>query len=213
MSANKVVVPQQSSPEQSTAQGSPSEAEAAGSVSKAGAQSLASGVSGAHLPVVTIEMIPIPASPSQIAQSGKASQNEQESGQSNAQSIGQSSGQESGQQTGKTGQQSEQESGKNGQQSEQSGQTEQQTGQQSEKSGQSGQQGTTSPLSFNNGTARGTPSGTGLASPSGTVPASQGPGTGRPAQSSPQEFKGAASRVGGSLLGAIAAVAAILLLL
>ena len=139
-------------------------------MSKAGAQALANGVAGAHIPVVTMEIIPIPESASQIAESGKASQ--------------------SGEQGG----------GQNGQQS----------GQQS---GQSGQQGNSAPLSANNGTAPVSPSGTISTSPSGTAPASQGAGNGSSASSSPKEFKGAASRVVGSLFGVIAASAALLLLL
>ena len=44
------------------AQSSPPEEGAAGSVLKAGTQALASDVSGAHIPVVTMEFVPIEAS-------------------------------------------------------------------------------------------------------------------------------------------------------
>ena len=156
------------------AQGSPSEEGAAGSVSKAGAQALASGVAGGHIPVVTMEIVPIPEISGEIAQSGKAGQNGKPSGQTNEQEIGQQNQQQGGQ--------------------------------------QSGQQGNSASLAFNNGTAPVSSLGTFSTGPSGTASASQGIGSGSPANSSQKEFKGAASRIGGSFFGIIAAFAVILLL-
>ena len=46
-------------------------------MSKSGAQALVSGVSEAHIPIVIMGIIPVPETPSQIAQSGKASYSEQ----------------------------------------------------------------------------------------------------------------------------------------
>lgn len=79
-SGNKAAVPQQSSLEQSMAQDNPLEVGAVEPVSKAGAQALVSDVFVAHIPIVAMEIIPVPQTPGQIAQSGKASRSGQESG-------------------------------------------------------------------------------------------------------------------------------------
>lgn len=215
---------QQSSPEQSTGQGNPSEAGAAGPISKAVTQTVASGVAGAHPSVVTLEIIPVPQSPSQVAHSGNLagsvtgahlpvvtmeiipvpqspsqvaqSGKDNQSGSSVAQTSEQSTGYSNGQETGH-----------------QSGQSGKQIGQQiGQQSGQSGQQSNNIVLPIKNGTAPVSPSGTVSSRPSVTAPASQGAGSGSPIQSSPTEFKGTAGRVGGSLFGVIAVSAAILLL-
>lgn len=200
---------QQSSPEQSTGQGNPSEAGAAGPISKAVTQTVASGVAGAHPSVVTLEIIPVPQSPSQVAHSGNLagsvtgahlpvvtmeiipvpqspsqvaqSGKDNQSGSSVAQTSEQSTGYSNGQETG-------------------------------HQSGQSGQQSNNIVLPIKNGTVPVSPSGTVSSRPSVTAPASQGTGSGSPIQSSPTEFKGTAGRVGGSLFGVIAVSAAILLL-
>ena len=223
---------QQSSPQQSTGQNNPSEAGAAASNSGAGIQTLVSGVAGAHHPVVTMEIIPIPQNPSQVAHSGNLagsvtgvhlpvvtmeiipvpqspsqvaqSGKANQSGPPGAQSTGQATGQAKGQES----EHQSEESGKgSGQQNGQ--QNGQQIGQQS---GQSGTQSNNVGLPIKNGTAPVSPSGTVSARPSITAPASQGAGNGSPIQSSVKEFKGTADRLGGSLFGVIAVSAAVLLL-
>ena len=204
-SENKAAAPQESSPEQSTGQGAPSEVGAAGSPSKSSTQSLASSVTGSYRPVVTMEIIPVPLSPSQVAHSSNLassvtgahlpvmtmeiipvpqnpSQTAQsgkanQSGSPGAQLSGQSNGQQSGSQ-----------------------------------SGQSGQQSNNALISGTNGTAPVSPSGTVSASASATAPGSQGTGNGNSSQFSPEQFKGAAARVGASLFAVIGASAAILLM-
>ena len=178
---------------------------------------------------MTLEIIPVPQSPSQVTHSVNLaasvtgahlpvvtmeiipvpqspsqvaqSGKANQSGPPGAQTSGQSTGYSNDQETGH-------QSGQSGKQSEQ--QNGQQNGQQIGQ--QSGQQSNSIVLPIKNGTVPVGPSGTVSSRPSVTAPANQGAGSGGSIQSSPTEFKGTAGRVGSSLFGVIAVSAAILLL-